>query len=130
MARDDVLKSNLTKGAVGLAITAGAIAAGMLLSDQPTRKRFTRKARNTSRRLKKTISTIAEEYPEYRHRFQATAHNLRLGRGKGRSTGAVHKVTSAKRGRKKAGKSLRLSNSFRFWYYFLHEEPRPKREIP
>jgi hypothetical protein len=96
MARDDVLKSNLTKGAIGLAITAGAIAAGMLLTDEKSRTRITKKAKSTSRKLKRRVSTLARDYPE---RFQATAHNLRLGKGK--STGTLHKMMP-KKGRGKS----------------------------
>lgn len=98
MARDE-LKSNLTKGALGLAVTAGAIAAGIALSDSDNRTKLQRSAKKARKRLGKAAARMAEGYPEYRDRFMATAHTVRRA-VKRKSTKAL-KAPKSKRGRAK-----------------------------
>lgn len=99
MARDE-LKSNLTKGAIGLAMTAGAIAAGMALADKDNRTKLQKGAKKARKRLGQAASKMAENYPEYRDRFMTTAHTVRRA-VKRKPASKARKAVGSKRGRTK-----------------------------
>lgn len=52
-------------GATGLALTAGAIAAGVAFSNRGVRTRLTREARRGIKSLKQGMKSMQEEYQRY-----------------------------------------------------------------
>ena len=62
-------------GGTGLALTTGAVAAGVALSNRKTRLALKRRAKKTLGRVKATLEEGADRYQAYQHR---------IGMGKGK----------------------------------------------
>lgn len=84
------MAKTIAKGAAGVALTAGVVAAGAALSDKRTRSKITKGAGKAI----KTISTTAQKGIDQASKSQAFAHTIRPSKTK-------QKTTTAKTAKKK-----------------------------
>lgn len=75
--KDDIVKKTAL-GATGVAITAGAIAAGVALANKKNRTKVKKIASKTIKKLGK----VREAIQEGADRYQAYQHRIGMGRGK------------------------------------------------
>lgn len=69
----DQLADKISKGAAGIAITAGVVAAGAALANSENRKKLSKVAKETIKRLAETATEVRDEgarmYPAIQHRI-------------------------------------------------------------
>jgi hypothetical protein len=72
--RNDDVAGKVLKGAAGLAVTAGVVAAGVALMDKKTRKKLAQKAQKGIETLRELTSDFEEEVPK---RMSAVAQEIK-----------------------------------------------------